>query len=206
MFTTMTEVNIGVTRITKLIDKCYVIYSDEIDIDIFESEHPYRFKSSIEIAEAEPFELTDIASDPDNGCLYVSDSGKQLIWSSDVNKTVNNVKTFADVDGIPGSLSVTARGRLLVTNELHSSLDMFDNNGFLGRIETYFGPEKDYVPHGVETINGTFIVCNGFVHYHPPSRVRIIGQRRENCSVILVVLAVAVVQRTKPAIVIVSVS
>lgn len=167
----MSDVNIGVTGITKHGQTYYVIYNQNNCIDLFEAETPYKFQSRICIHNAHPCDLTDIASTEKYNCLYVSDRGKPCIWCISLS---NHSVSKLDVEGIPAALSATADGRLIVTNQFHNCLDVFDvavcdvksGDCSYRRIKTNFKQEEEYVPHAVETYKGTFIVCNGFVDYN----------------------------------------
>ena len=161
----MTDVNIGVSGITKLFDKYYVLYNQHSQIDEFIASSPYQYASTIEISHAAHKDLVDMVADPSSSCLYVSDKGKSCIWHVDISSTAeNHVSKWSDVDGVPGAMSLASNGHLLVLNITRNRLDIFNRNN--SEVRSIIIPEELEKPrHAVETSAGTYLICHGYVEY-----------------------------------------
>ena len=161
----------GVTEVTELDEKIFILYYFEKTIAIFSNEHPFKQLGSIDIKMVS-FPV-DLVSCSDTMKLFVGGySG--AIWRVDIKNSSNDINKFVDHERSVMSMSLTHR-RLLVTprynekdNKDGYSLTVYDvvSGELLQSVQL---PRNMEPRHAIE-LNNTFIVC----HF---------GESRDHCGV-----------------------
>ena len=137
--------------------KFYVICEFSGPIRVFEGKHPYKYLYNIKI-ESHSTALRDIAACTTHNCLFVSDCVNKCIWIIDSEEKVEMWTT--NVLCNPGSLSVTADGRLLMVNDHDNTIEIYKEQG--SKPVLIAVPSKvRHLHHVVETKVGTFYISYG---------------------------------------------
>ena len=154
-----------VCGLTSLNYQLYVGYDECNEIDVFDE--TFNKLSSIKIPELG--DVNDMTSCSRYQCIYIADSGEEVIHRVD-NK---NKITRWSVDDRPEGLSVNSSHNLLVTCHDAGKVKEFTTDGQLLR-EIKLQQDIVYPRHTIQLTTDQFVVCHGWSN-EPLNRVCIVN-------------------------------
>ena len=170
-----------VSGVAELNDNVYVVVFDSNTVNVFERKSSYNRLEDIVIKEMK--NPRDMAADFTRGHLFIADGEGQCVWRVEINDKANDERCpwnkvnghedggvemmkavkWADVKGVPRSVSVTATGDVLVlVNDSNcKELTVFDNEGKnVGTFSLKSTALRDPL-HVIPTSIDKFLVCHG---------------------------------------------